>query len=264
MSLFTDERTPTILLLRTLTAKYGVGWMGWAPSVLRKTLEKDADGISKINLNKALAGAVVATRDSFWESGGTFLFLAQGLNGMIPIADTMPELSVGEMMIAVDVAEHIRKDLGGLVPAPKFSEEVAKTIAAQALNNGVWYLPKPLDFASDYAAGRSYRCKSCGNIGPAEHDFDGICDACSGRFEMGGASQLTSWKPDPRFVAEAKKTEVFEKNPTDKVKKRLAEVLGGKDVVLQENADDACVARLLVALHKLEQYQDSVKHAEAA
>lgn len=265
MSIFTEDQTPVIVLLRVLTAKYGPAWMQWAPAVLRQTLEADLpEGVSRLTLAKALAGAVIAMRSSFWESGPAFLFLSQALSNRIPNAESMPEFSVGQLMIAVDTALHIRKDLGDLAPAPPFSEEVAKTVAAQAKAAGVWYLPAPLEFAAEYAAGRSYRCRACGNIGTANKDFDGICDACSGRFEVGGMSQLTAWRPDPRYVEEAKKTTIFEKNPTEGPKKLLEQVLSGKDVTVPESQDGACVARLMVALHQLEQHRDAVKHAEAA
>lgn len=265
MSIFTEEQTPVIVLLRALTSKYGVDWMRWAPAVLRQTVEADfPDGISRLSLSKALAGAVVATQDSFWTSGPAFLFLAQALSGRIPVAGVMPELTVGQMMIAVDVAAHIRKDLGDLAPAPPFSEEVSKTVAAQALADGVWYLPSPLEFAARYAAGQSYRCKACGNVGPAGPDFDGICDACSGRFEMGGLSQLSSWRPDPRYVAEASKTVRFEKNPTEGPKRLLEKLLADTSVILPESQDGACAARAYVALKQLERHREAVKHAEAA
>lgn len=265
MSLFTDEQTHPLILLRALTAKYGVDWMEWGPTVLRRTVEHDfPDGVSKVNLAKALAGAVVATRDEFWESWPTFLFLAQALNGHIPVVGSLVELSVGEMMVAVDVASHIRSDLGDLAPAPPFSDEVTKFVAATALQNGVWYLPPPLDFAAAEAAGKSYRCKSCGNTGPVVFE-DGVCDACSGRFEDGGLSQLTSWRPDPRYLKGAKNVEYFEKNPTDRVRARFEQVLNGKDITLQETQADVCVARLLVAYNYMAERRDQLKQqAEAA
>ena len=64
----------------------------------------------------------------------------------------------------------------------------------------------------------------------------------------GGVKQLTAWRPNPVYLKDAKNIEVFETNPTDKVKKRLAEVESGKDLTLQENQTDACVARLVTAL----------------
>lgn len=246
-NLFTDEQTHPVTLVRTLTKKYGPDWMTWGPVVLRQSIQADFNvTISKLNLNKALAAGVVATQDSFWTKWESFLFLTQALNSNIPIAGEMLELTVGQMMVAVDIANQIRRELKDLSYVPQFSEDVARFVAAQAKNQGVWYLPPPLDFAAPYAAGTKYRCRSCGNTDELMF-HDGVCDSCSDRFLEGGMAQLTDWKPNPLYLKDAKNIEVFETNPTDKVKARLQQVLGGKDVTLQENQVDACVARLLVA-----------------
>ena len=83
--LFTDEQAHPIVLLRTLTKKYGVDWMEWPPSVLKQTIDKDFGvSIARVNVAKALAAAAIATRDEFWQSWETFHFLCQALNNNIP------------------------------------------------------------------------------------------------------------------------------------------------------------------------------------
>ena len=258
-NLFTDEQTHPIILMRTLTKKYGPDWTTWGPVVPRESIQANFNvTISRLNLNKALAAGVVATQDSFWTEWESFLFLVQALNNNIPISGELLELTVGQMMVAVDIANQIRRELKNLSYVPEFSEDVARFIAAQAKNQGVWYLPPPLDFAAKYAAGIKYRCRSCGNTDELLF-HDGVCDSCSDRFMEGGVSQLTSWRPNPAYVKDAKNIEVFEQNPTDKVKARLDQILGGKDVTLQENQVDACVARLLVAQEYLTRRQEQYK-----
>ena len=138
--LFTGEQTHPIRLLRELSLKYGYEWMEWAPSVLRTTIEEDYDGVSiaRVNLSKALAAGAVAARDEFWQDWETFHFLCQALNNNIPSHEELQEHTVGQMMVAVDIATRIRKSLGDLSHVPEFSEQVARYIAAQALNQGVW------------------------------------------------------------------------------------------------------------------------------
>lgn len=244
--LLTDESVHPITLLHELTKKYGADWMEWAPSVLRKTLEKDFKiSPARVNLIKAMGAGAVATRDEFWESWETFHFLCQALNGLIPSHEELQTHSVGEMMVAVDIALQIRRELGSLSHVPTFSEEVAKYIAAHALNQGVWYLPEPLSFASRFASKRWYRCKDCGN--EAEDLFgDGLCDVCVQRFDT---ESLRNWVPNPKLVekGEGRNIVYYEKNPSEKVKKRLDEAIH-KDVTLQETPVDICVDRLLRAL----------------
>ncbi len=187
----------------------------------------------------------MATRENFWDDWEHFHFLVQALNNNIPDSQTHKELTVGQMMVAVDIAMNIRFELGNLSYIPSFSEEVARYVAAQALNEGVWYLPEMLSFANKYSAGRRYHCKDCGNDSEILFD-DGLCDHCVDRFDT---TRLGAWEPDPEMVRRGwgRNVELYEKNPTDKVKSRLEKALAS-DVTLQENQTDVCVAKLVVAL----------------
>jgi len=245
-SLLQDEQAHPIALLREMVKRYGVEWMEWMPSVVRQTLSQTF-GVApaRVSIHKLLGAAAVATRDEFWESWPVFHFLCQALNNNIPDSLTHQELTVGQMMVAVDMATQIRTELGKISNVPEFSEEVARYIAAQALARGVWYLPTPLEFAAPFAAGRRYRCRSCGNDGEVLFD-DGVCDVCTERFDT---ESLGDWRPKPELLAKwGRNLEFYEKNPTDKVKARLEQVLKNPSIVLGENQTDVCVARLIVAL----------------
>jgi len=247
---------------RVLTDKYGIDWMGWQPSVLRKTIEDDFHvAIARVNLSKAMAAAAVATRDEFWKELEHFHFLCQALNNNVPIADEMQELTVGQMMVAVDMATEIRKELKDLGHRPKFSDEVARFVASHALNQGVWYLPPPLDFASDLAAKKRYRCKDCGNEGEVLFD-DGLCDVCVERFDT---ERMGAWRPNNALVAKGrgKNVEFFERNPTREVKATLDRVLKDPNAELKENRTDICVARLLVALRYVGHRRNQLKEQAA-
>lgn len=244
--LLADAAVPPLALMRTLIAHYGVDWLGWSLQTLRTMLERDTHApVSPRALAKAMATAAVATQDSFWHDWEHFHFLTQALSGDVPDAQNHKELSVGQMMLAVRAANEIRDELKTLSYTPDFSDEVARYVAAQALNRSVWYLPHPLGFAAHFASGLRYRCKDCKNDSEVLFD-DGLCDVCVNRFDV---SQLGSWKPDPALVAKGhgRNIEYYEKNPVTPVQKRLAEYRI-HNVTLQENPTDVCTARLVAAL----------------
>lgn len=253
MSLLTEEETHPIALLTWLTQKYGAEWMAWPPTVLRTSLERDGESISRVNLYKALSAGAVATRDEFWQYWETFHYLVQGLNGYVPTADAVQEQSVGQMMVACELAHKIRTMLKELSHQPEYSEEVCRYIVVQAQQGGIWYLPAPLDFAEKYMEGRSYRCRDCGNEAEIVFD-DGHCDLCVNRYET---EHLGSWDADTARTAlnQGKNIEYFSRNPSEQVKKRLAEVLARPETKLEENSVDICVARLVAALDYLHSAQ---------
>jgi len=256
--LLTDEQAHPIALLRFLTKTYGSGWMEWPPSALKQTIRKDFKvAIARVNVAKALAAAAVATRDEFWQDWETFHFLCQALNNNIPTHEELTEHTVGQMMVAVDMAHQIRKELKDLSHEPTFSEEVARYIAAQALFQSIWYLPTPLGFAAPFAAKRWYKCKDCGNEAEVLFD-DGLCDSCIERFDT---TELGSWKPNPALIKKGwgKNIKITEKNPTEPVRKRLEKVLQSPKTVLHENRTDVCVAKLLVALNYMAHRRDQLK-----
>ena len=260
--LLADRASRPVEVLRALIQRYGVEWFSWPYSVLARTLEKelrpaveaaqaaavdgDARGIPEWALHRSSALAAVALQDAFWEHWEHFYFLVQALNGDVADSRTHRQLTVGQMMLAVHTATQIRSELAHLSYVPPFAEEVARYVAAQALAGGVWYLPPPLAFAAPYAAGRRYRCLDCGNDSEVLFD-DGLCDVCVHRFDT---SRLGSWTPSPEAVAKGwgKHIEVYEKNPTAPVARRLKEVAGHPGRTLQQNPVDVCVDRLLAAL----------------
>jgi len=249
MALLKDEQAHPITLLKYLLGKYGPEALEWHPNVLRTTLERDSgSSVAKINLAKMMAAGAVANRDRFWKDWEVFHFICQALNNNRPVSGQLQQHTVGQMMVAVDIANQIRKELGHLSEVPQFSEEVAKYIAVHALDQSIWYLPEPLDFANKYSSGSEQRCRDCGN--EEERQEDGLCSFCVDRYNT---DSLERWTPDPKLVARGfgKNVELFEKHPVGRVEKRLREALASPNKILRENQVDICVSRLLVALEYL-------------
>jgi hypothetical protein len=249
--LWKDEQAHPITLLRAVLKQYGPEAMDWEPEVFKPTLESDfKTSVARINLAKLWAVVALANRDKFWTDWQTFHFLAQALNNNVPVADHVQDLTIGQMMVAVEIANGVRDELRGLRPIPKFSEEVARFIAAQAALSGVWYLPAPLAFANHLASGQTFQCKDCGHEDDTGFE-DGFCPVCVDTFNT---DSLADFKPDAARVAKGfgKNVQVKVKHPTDAVEKRLFQAQVSQKQVLEENMVDICAAKLLVALNYLD------------
>lgn len=248
VELLKNEQTHPVKLATWLTEQFGVDWLGWGFLALTRTIEREVKvPPARLNMHKAMACAAVMKRDAFWEDWVQFHFLAQALNNNVPDPQTHHPLSVGQMMVAVDIATTLRGMLGSLSYTPEFSEEVARYVAAQSLTEGAWYLPPPLNFAAKHAEKPSYRCNDCGHESEILFE-DLLCDVCVNRFDT---SSLGAWEADPKRVAAGwgRNTVRFSKNPVEGVKARLKAAQAGDQ--LTETRDDICAARIVAALNYL-------------
>lgn len=246
MSIFKDEQTHPLILLRKYLSMFGLEALEWEPQVVKQSVEDETGtSIARVNLMKLLAAITVANHDMFWRDWQTFHFICQALNNLIPSAGEMHDHSVGQMMVAVDIANEIRRDLGPASKVPEFTERVARYIAAQAQEAGIWYLPEPLEFANRYAAGFMQECLRCGN--EEEQQEDGLCSYCTERYDV---DSLQKMEPNERLAAkfDSSKVKPFILYPYGGVSRRLTEALTKKDVVLGETPEDVCAARLLTGL----------------
>jgi hypothetical protein len=106
-----------------------------------------------------------------------------------------------------------------------YGDEIQRYVAACALDEGVVYLPAPLDFAQKPLSEPTYVCHVCGN--EDTDDMDGRCDFCTARFiddhplnmkpavgiaPKAGENVTHFLKRDPKLV-EARFLELKEKGP---------------------------------------------------
>ena len=263
MSIFKDEQAHPLVLLRKYLSMFGLDALEWEPEVVKRSVEDETGtSMARVNLMKLLAAITVANHDRFWEDWQTFHFLSQALNNLIPSSGSMQDQSIGQMMVAVDIANAIRQDLGSLTRVPEFSERVARYIAAQAQESGVWYLPAPLDFANRYAAGFMQECLRCGN--EEEQQDDGLCSYCTQRYDL---DSLQKMEPDERLAKkfDSSKVKPYVMYPYEKVSRRLTQALTRKNEVLGETPEDVCAARLLTGLEYMSYRRSQLaRQSEAA
>ena len=254
-----NENLHTITIVKALLAKYGPECVDWEPVVVQKSMYDDFKA-AKLNVYKALAGLAVLQNDRFWSDWQTFQFLAQAFNNLMPSAHTIQELSVAQMMVAVDTANQLRESMKSISYVPEYSEEVAKFIASQALNQGVWFLPSPLDFASNYASKTIIQCQDCGNEEFLDDEEDDICPVCSGKYDLTNLGSVTH-SEERLKRGFGKNTRIVTKYPTLKVQKALQKLLTGAPVSLsEEDQDDVCAARLYTSVKYFLKRREEAKH----
>jgi hypothetical protein len=244
--LFRDEQAHPVILLRTCLSLFGVEVMEWEPTIIKRSIEdRSGSSIARVNLLKILAALTVANRDNFWGEWETFHFISQALNNNSPSASVVQNQSVGQLMVAVDIANSIRDELGALSGRPQFSEDVKRYIAAQLAEEGIWFVPEPLTFVNPLISGVTQICGECGN--EEEPQLDGLCSYCTNRYS---ADSLLKLEPDEELQKryDGSRVRVVEKFKTLPVQTRLMDYLTKPDTVLQETQADICTAKIITGL----------------
>jgi len=163
-----------VALTMVLLEKFGAEWFVWEADALKEEILRtfNATSISEHNWQKIQAVRTLTETVGFWEEWHIFEKIIQALNNNVPRFDIAQRCSLSQLMAGVDIAETIRKR--------KYGEEIEKYVSACAIDEGVIYLPSPLDFAQQTLAEPMYRCRVCGRVDT--DDIDGRCDFCTGRF----------------------------------------------------------------------------------
>jgi hypothetical protein len=161
--------THPVILLTMVLDKYGDESAEWAPSVLRKTLQRDGITLSNSAWTKIMAVRAVVSSPSPWRQWEVFHWIGQGLSGLSPNFHYLEEPAIGNHMLAMDV-------MNMLDPHSETSEEVDKYIAATAKSDGLAWVPAPLEFIQHEIEDPQLLCSNC----DAEHDDDNdvTCVTC--------------------------------------------------------------------------------------
>jgi hypothetical protein len=192
-----------VALVMTLLSRFGADWVEWEPDTLRSEIHNTflapsaSDGsktsspstVSPHNWEKIQAVRTLMTSSTYWNEWHIFEKINQALNNNIPQFDIAQRCTVAQLMAGVDIATQVREE--------PFEDEIARYIAACALDEFIVYLPPPLDFAQNVLSQPMYRCHVCGNVDP--DDLDGRCDFCTGRFQD---EHPFNFKPSP-YVADS-------------------------------------------------------------
>jgi hypothetical protein len=246
-----------VALGMVLLKQFDVDWLEWDSEALKSEIIETfkATSVSEHNWQKIQAFRSLMLVGSPWTEWEVFSMVIQAFNNNVPNPHTMQRATVAQLMAGVDIMSQIRED--------EFSPEVAAFVAACAVDQGLTYLPPPLDFAQSLLSEPSYRCKDCGNVDPLDlHDMR--CDVCMGRYNTGsplgtkadpdmpnevGRNVAVFFRRDPteaqhRFdqLKDLKEADIDEENPADVQAAKL--VVGHKYVLLRRRQLDAQLEEL--------------------
>jgi hypothetical protein len=234
-----------VALMLVLMEKFGTEWLEWEPDTLKREILTTfrATSVSEHNWQKIQAMRVLTSTTGFWSEWHIFEKIIQALNNNVPRFDITQRCTLTQLMAGVDISNTLRRETYG--------DEIRRYVAACALDEGVVYLPEPLDFAQTVLSEPSYVCRVCGNVDT--DDLDGRCDFCTGRFLD---EHPLNMKPSEGVaVGAGTNVEKFLKYDPTLVKARFLELKdkGPEALHLQENqTEDVQAAKLMVAYNYMQ------------
>lgn len=233
--------THPLVLDAMLLDRYGVDWLDWEPETIVEELKDDfrQPSISALNWQQIQAVKTCHLTPAPWKAWDVFVVVCAALNNNIPNFHTLVKPTIAQVMVSLDIMAKIDDQ--------PFSEEMAQFIAACFLDEGVYFLPPPTDFAQTWASNPRYRCTKCGKVD--RDDENSICDSCGAPETYLEKEYELDWRP---------------------VKSRYDQIIAqGEDHdVLQETVEDVQVAKLLVArdyvMYRRQQLAEQLKVVQNA
>lgn len=137
-TVFIHPQTHPIVLALIALQKYGVDWLEWEPETVQESIQKDYGNISDLNFSKLMAMKTLHLTDGFWKNWELFVWVAMPLNGIFPDFDVMQVPTVAQCSVAVEIADHTRRDVS-------YSSEVKKYLEIVHLNDSIFVPQAPLD-----------------------------------------------------------------------------------------------------------------------
>jgi hypothetical protein len=157
---------PMMLLL---IDHYGEELFEWSVDTLLTSMKRDGLETSNANRTKILAARVAINSPSPWRQWTTWHWVCLGLAGVQPNMTYLEEPELGYMVAGWDFMRAVD-------PPRDTSLEVDKYVAASFRNEGIVYIPEPLDFAQREAEDRKIKCLNCDAI--HRDDNDERCVTC--------------------------------------------------------------------------------------
>jgi hypothetical protein len=206
-----------VALGMVLMEKFGHDWVDWEPDALKHEIITSfrATSVSDHNWQKIQAFRTCLLVTTPWAEWHIFENIVLAMNNVIPDPFVLQQCSVAQLMAGVDIINQVREE--------EFGTEIEGYVASCAIDEGLMWLPEPLDFAREALEEPMYRCKDCGNVGRWEGlvTKDKRCDACCERYRHG---REFDGNPNPGLSDTCgKNIQRFEKRPPGDVPSRFEE-----------------------------------------
>jgi hypothetical protein len=227
-----------VALAMVLQEKFRHFWIDYEAETLRFEILATfkATSISDHNWAKIQAVRTLMSSDSFWSAWEVFEKVIQSLNNNLPTFEVAQRCTVAQLMAGVDMASQVRQ-----LP---FNEEVLGYISASSIEEGITYLPDPLEFAQQTLSQPHYECLVCGNHDDLDLE-DGRCDVCVDRWSDHRPTGKPAEYADPSWGTNIRK--YLLRDPKG-VKSRFNEIKDLKTAdVDEESVVDVQAAKLAVA-----------------
>lgn len=187
-----------IVLMLLLLDKYGQEYLEWHPDVLKMTLDRDGIALSNSVWNKILAGRVILMSPSPWRQWEVFHWVCRALAGESPNFVYMEEPQIGHMAAGYAMMK--------IVDASRDTAwEVDKFVAAVFKNEGISFIPQPLDFAQAELEEKKIECTHCNAL--HRDDNDTRCITCGSDQLVKVPYEFEQEKTDTRDLWNARKNE---------------------------------------------------------
>jgi hypothetical protein len=140
-NVFSHPDTHPLILDLLLLRRYGPDWLDWEPETVKAAILHDfsTNNVSDLNLAKLNACKALHLVDSFWQRWEVFTWLTMALNGVFPDFNIMQVPTVGQMLVAVDIANKIRVDTA-------WSDEMQAVMKTVYMHDGILVPVPPVDF----------------------------------------------------------------------------------------------------------------------
>jgi hypothetical protein len=131
-----------VALGMVLMEKFGHDWVDWEPDALKHEIITSfrATSVSDHNWQKIQAFRTCLLVTTPWAEWHIFENIVLAMNNVIPDPFVLQQCSVAQLMAGVDIINQVREE--------EFGTEIEGYVASCAIDEGLMWLPEPLDFAS--------------------------------------------------------------------------------------------------------------------
>ena len=152
------------LLLRN----FGLDMLEWEAEALQQSIKKDLGvlSISNSNWQKIQAFRTLLNTVSAWSEWEIFENIILAFNNIIPNPEVLQKCSVAQLLCGVTIINSIREY--------EWQEDIHKYIAACAIEQGITWLPEPLQNARPYIEKPYFKCPVCDHV----VDVDSVAMKC--------------------------------------------------------------------------------------